>query len=456
MQCLTYPQTMGVRQASTNRSGVCCHSIVTFIEAPAIFVTLNLLVLHIRVVHLTRYHMKTQGPLCSLQAIFLGCLVIASAGCGGASHPTSRHPGKISLATGAPFNDGKGGFQVPPFTQQVTGPGLVFVEGGMTVMGVVADRSPHDANPYFEKTVSVPSFFIDSTAVTNIAYGEYLDYLQKNAEDATYQAAQPDTQVWVRALAFNDSLVKNYLQHPGFRYYPVVGVSWIQANAFCEWRTKRTNEIIAQRTGNQYALDADGVLSTESGLAVADYRLPTEAEWEYAARGMTIQGDGVVQASQRIYAWDGLSLRGKEGTYTGKFMANFKRGPGNYKGIAGEHESSGATSSVYDFPPNEWGVYIGRGNVREWVYDLYRPLSSQDVEDFNPVRRDDTLDPAAGYDSKNHNSLIDNNARVVKGCSWKDCGYWLQVSTRRYLDQEAADAMTGFRCAVTSVSSMHQ
>ncbi len=326
----------------------------------------------------------------------------------------------------------------------------------MTVMGVIADRSPHDPNPYFERTVSVASFFIDSTAVTNIAYREYLDDLQKNAATEAYQAAQPDEQVWVRALAFNDSLVKNYLRHPGFNYYPVVGVSWEQANAFCQWRTTKTNAILAQHAGNKYALDEEGALPIESGLAVADYRLPTEAEWEHVARGMTLQDEGIVQASQRIYAWDGLSLRGQEGAYQGKFLANFKRGPGNYKGIAGENDSNGATSSVYDCPPNAWDVYIGRGNVREWVYDLYRPHSSQDVEDFNPVRRDDTLDPAESYDSKNNNSLIDNHARVVKGCSWKDCGYWLQVSTRRYLDQEASDAMTGFRCAMTSVSSMSQ
>jgi formylglycine-generating enzyme required for sulfatase activity len=96
---------------------------------------------------------------------------------------------------------------------------------------------------------------------------------------------------------------------------------------------------------------------------------------------------------------------------------------------------------------------LGRGNVREWVYDLYRPLSSQDIEDFNQVKRDDALDPAEGYDSKNNNSLIDNSARVVKGCSLEDCGYWLQVSTRKYIDQEASGTMTGLRCAVTSVSS---
>ena len=400
--------------------------------------------------------MKNKVSFCSQKAILLSFFIIASAGCVSTSHPTSSNPGKKSLTTGAPFNDGEGGFEVAPFKQQVEGPGLTFIEGGMTVMGVIAESSPHDPNPYSERTISLASFFIDRTAVTNIAYGEYLDDLQKNTTEEVYQAALPDEQVWVRALAFNDSLVKNYLRHPGFRYYPVVGVSWTQANAFCEWRTKKANEELAKQAGNKYALDEEGALPIESGLSVAGYRLPTEAEWEHAARGMTLQNDDIVRASQRVYAWDGLSLRGQEGVYKGKFMANFKRGPGNYKGIAGENDSNGATSSVYDYPPNEWGVYIGRGNVREWVYDLYRPLSSQDVEDFNPVRRDDTLDPGEGYNSKDNTSLIDNKVRVIKGCAWKDCGYWLQVSTRRYLDQEASDAMTGFRCAMTSVSSMDQ
>lgn len=297
--------------------------------------------------------MKAKVSLYSLSAIVLGSLIIASAGCGSASHPTSRHPGKKSLATGATFNDGAGGFQVPPFKQQATGPGLVFVEGGMTTMGVIAEHSPHDPNPYFAKTSSVASFFIDITAVTNIMYREYLDNLQKNADDAVYKAALPNEEVWRRNLAFNDSLVKHYLRHPGFNFYPVVGVNWTQANAYCKWRTARANQIKAQAAGDKYALDEEGALPIESGLAIADYRLPTEAEWEYAARGMTLQDNDMVQASQRIYAWDGLSLRGQEGTYMGKFMANFKRGMGNYKGIAGENDSNGPTSSVYDYPPNE-------------------------------------------------------------------------------------------------------
>ena len=89
--------------------------------------------------------------------------------------------------------------------------------------------------------------------------------------------------------------------------------------------------------------------------------------------------------------------KGKE---KGRFRANFKRGRGNYKGIAGESDSNGATSYVYQYPPNDFGLYDMAGNVNEWVYDLYRPLSFQDFDDFNPVRRDDSLDSTKDYDPK--------------------------------------------------------
>lgn len=400
--------------------------------------------------------LTTQISGSNLKVLIFGLLTTVSAACGGASHPTSSNPSKKSLATGALFNEGEDGFQVHAFKEQAKGPGMVFIEGGMTTMGVIAERSPHDANPYMERTVSVASFYISDTVTTNLDWREYLHDLQTNNSEEAYKKALPDEAVWKRDLAFNDDLVKNYLRGPGFSYYPVVGVKWVQANEYCDWRTHAVNRLLTQKEGQEYDPEEENTDLIEAGILVAGYRLPTEAEWERAARGMSIQEGNILQASQRAYAWDGLSLRGQEGAYKGKFLANFKRGPGNYKGIPGEKNSNGATCSVYDYPPSEEGVYIGHGNVREWVYDLYRPLSSQDVEDFNPVRRDDTLDTQDGYDSKNNNSLIDNKARVVKGCSWKDCGYWLQVSTRRYTDEEASDAMTGFRCAMTSVGSMNQ
>lgn len=409
--------------------------------------------IHINNLHSMKRALMIQTS--TLQVFVFSLLMIVTTGCP-SRHPSSSNPSKKSLATGALFNQGEGSFQIHSFQEQAKGPSMVLIEGGMTTLGVIAEQSPHDPAPHTERTVSVASFYISEAVTTNVDWREYLFDLQTNGSEAACQKALPDEKVWQRDLAFNDDLVKNYLRGPGFSYYPVVGISWAQAKAYCEWRTHAVNKLLAQKAGEEYDPEKENTALVEAGIAVAGYRLPTEAEWERAARGMSIKEGNVLQASQKVYAWEGLSLRGKRGRYEGQFLANFKRGPGNYKGLPGENDSNGATCSVYDYPPTEEGVYIGHGNVREWVYDIYRPLSAQDVEDFNPVRRDDTLDPAEGYDSKNNNSLVDNKSRVVKGCSWKDCGYWLQIGTRRYRNEEEASAMTGFRCAMTSVGSMRK
>jgi gliding motility-associated lipoprotein GldJ len=204
----------------------------------------------------------------------------------------------------------------------------------------------------------------------------------------------------------------------------------------------------------------------ESGIVIPSYRLPTEAEWEYAAQAMIgTQWLEEMQTHQRIYPWDGHAVRNPYGKEMGFMLANFKRGRGDYAGIAGRlNDGALITSYIYEFPPNDYGLYNMAGNVSEWVQDVYRPMSYQDFDDLNPIRRDGFLDKASGNSTDNgYNnieknpesffSLVTDKARVYKGGSWKDVAYWMSPGTRRYLDQDSATATVGFRCAMIRAGS---
>ena len=341
------------------------------------------------------------------------------------------------------------GFMVNMIKGRPEGPDLVFIEGGSAVIRGFIKKLTHTGyNPIYK--IHVPSFYMDQTPITNFQWRAYLKYLKENATEEAYQAALPDETVWKRDLAYNDPFVKYYLRAPGYGDYPVVGVSWVQAQEYCKWRTKIVNEFLAQKYREKYKKGQDEEVPIESGYVLPDFRLPSEAEWEYAAIAMVgTQSPDFLQSHQRIYPWDGLSLRGTSNKYKGQFLANFKRGKGNYKGVTGESDSNAPTSKVYAYPPNDFGLYCMAGNVNEWVEDTYRPFSAGDVEDFNPIRRDATGDPASDYDPKY--SLVNDRAKVYKGGSWKDVSYWLTPGERRYLDQDASTATIGFRCAMVSI-----
>ena len=321
-----------------------------------------------------------------------------------------------SGATGWKYNNtDNGGFEKAKFYEQQTGPGLIFIEGGTFTMGQVEDDLTNnwDNSP---RRVTVSSFYMDETEVTNMFWLEYLEWLDRiygNSFPEIVERALPDTLAWREKLAYNEPMVKYYLRHPAYREYPVVGVSWRQATDFCKWRTDRVNENILIQEGlfvhnpesqmdeehfttdtyfnRQYVgeRDAEGVkdystnssgyrdIRMEDGLLLPDYRLPTEAEWEYAALGLIGNSYGELIDERRTYPWDGHFIRNenRRDKGYGEINANFVRGRGDYMGVAGALNDFGdITVQSHAYAPNDYGLFNMSGNVNEWVMDVYLSL----------------------------------------------------------------------------------
>lgn len=354
-----------------------------------------------------------------LFSVIIGCLIILSS-C----------KVEVSNTTGTPYNDPKtGGFQKMPFADQETGPGLILVEGGTFTMGRGEQDVMYDWNNRASR-VTVSSFYIDQTEITNFHWCEYMYWISRAYE--TYPVVGknvlPDTNSWRSPLGFSEKYVEYYLRHPAYRDYPVVGVTWLQASDYCKWRTDRVNEYILIREGildynieqrdentfnteaylaGQYAekvlnnledLNPNNrqgddlgtrIVRQEDGILLPRYRLPTEAEWEFAALGVVGNLEGGTEniSERRLYPWDGHWVRNDEDEFQGSIRANFVRGRGDYMGVAG-HLNDGAdiTAPVESYWPNDYGLYHMAGNVSEWVLDVYRPLSSEDFDEFRPFR----------------------------------------------------------------------
>ncbi len=216
----------------------------------------------------------------------------------------------------------------------------------------------------------------------------------------------PDSLCWIRdfSYSYNEPMAKKYYNHPAYGNYPVLGVNWKQATAFCEWRTQFLTAF----------------LESKKRTPESDFRLPNEAQWEYAARG---------GRSQSPYPWGGPYLRNKKGC----LLANFKPGRGNYPEDGGFY-----TVRADAYWPNDFGLYNMAGNVAEWTASLYYEGGYNFQHDMNPDIRWNAKDSDPPRMKR----------KVVRGGSWKDVGHFLQTSTRSYEYQDTAKSYIGFRCVI--------
>ncbi|MBX2907039.1 MAG: SUMF1/EgtB/PvdO family nonheme iron enzyme [Taibaiella sp.] len=478
----------------------------------------------------------------------ISLLCIGTAAFFTACTPRSQKMGRgnnQSRVTGWELNNSAwGGFTAIEYAGQPTPIGMVFVQGGRFTMGAVDDEMPTLENNNTRRTVTVSSFYMDETEIENVSYREYVYWMNRtyfNDYPEMVIAAQPDQTVWRSALAYNEPYVKTYFNANAYNHYPVVGVNWFQAMDFCDWRSDRMNEgLLIYRGGAEPNVNQSGedVFTTKGymagqyqgsvaardlepngsgkrpvnygdGIFMPDFRLPTEAEWEYAALGLIgnnpspenkrRRGEEVI-TDRNTLPWGpkNTTRYGLHNQFQGEFEGNFMRGKGDYMGVAGGlNDNAAGPAPVTSYLRNSFGLYNMAGNVNEWVMDTYRPNSHEDVDDFHPFRgnvykkylyQDDftleekdsighipqailtdeemrtndryetrtaTLHSYRDGDSLSQatyqygvSSLVNDSTKVYKGGSWADRAYWLSPGTRRYMQGNLSSSTIGFRCVM--------
>jgi formylglycine-generating enzyme len=291
----------------------------------------------------------------------------------------------------------------PEYNPQAIPYGMVAIPGGTFHMGQT-EQDVAATMTNLNKQVTINGFYMDETEITNNQYRQFMEVMLQDSidvlgEEYVLTELYPDTTVWVRDFTYHmgDPMMEYYYSHPAFDDYPVVGVDWFAAKYFAKWRSQLKNQALS-----------------EQGMApMPSFRLPSEAEWEYAARG---------GRDLATYPWGGPYLRNAKGC----MLANFKPGRGDYYSDGHTY-----TAPVGAYFPNDFGLYDMAGNVAEWCEDAFFEASVPVVWDLNPTYFDDN-----------------EPRKVVRGGSWKDIAYFLETGTRNFEYQDSARSYIGFRCAM--------